>query len=129
MTDERLSESLEMYLEAIDALREKGAKGRVTDIARSLSVSKPSVHTALHELERRGLVEHEPYGDVVLTALGLDQAAEIRRRHELLTRFLRDLLGVSPETAERDACRIEHYLSAETIEKIAAAMSVRRPKE
>ena len=126
MTDERLSESLEMYLEAIDSLRERGAKGRVTDIARSLSVSKPSVHTALHELERRGLVEHEPYGDVVLTPAGLDQAAEIRRRHELLTRFLRDHLGVSSEAAEHDACRIEHYLSAETVEKIGAAMEARR---
>lgn len=126
VADERLSESLEMYLEAIDSIRERGAKGRVTDIARVLSVSKPSVHTALHELERRGLVVHEPYGDVALTPAGLDHAAEIRRRHELLTRFLRDFLGVSPETAERDACRIEHYLSAETIEKIAAAMEARR---
>ncbi len=63
-----------------------------------------------------------------LAAAGFDQAGEIRRRHALLTAFLRDILGVGPETAERDACRIEHYLSAETIEKIDNVMSVERPE-
>jgi DtxR family Mn-dependent transcriptional regulator len=115
----RVTESLEMYLETIGLLREKSKVARVTDIARELSVSKPSVHAALHELERRGLIEHEHYGEVYLSPAGKAAAAEIRRRHDLLTEFLRDIVGVSPETAEQDACRIEHYLSTETMEGIA----------
>jgi DtxR family Mn-dependent transcriptional regulator len=107
-----------MYLETIGLLRERTKMARVTDIARELGVSKPSVHAALHELERRGLIEHEHYGEVFLSPAGKDASAEIRRRHGLLTAFLREVVGVGPETAERDACRIEHYLSKETMDKI-----------
>jgi len=114
-----VTESLEMYLETIGLLRERSKVARVTDIAHELRVSKPSVHAALHELERRGLIEHEHYGEVYLSPEGKAAAAEIRRRHGLLTEFLRDVVGVSPEIAEQDACRIEHYLSAETMEGIA----------
>jgi len=113
-----MTESLEMYLETIGMLRERTQRARVTDIARELGVSKPSVHAALHELERRGLIEHEHYGEVFLSPAGVAASSEIRRRHDLLTAFLRNVVGVGPETAERDACRIEHYLSAETMERI-----------
>jgi DtxR family Mn-dependent transcriptional regulator len=114
-----LTESLEMYLETIGLLRERTKLARVTDIARELGVSKPSVHAALHELENRGLIEHEHYGEVFLSPAGKTAASEIRRRHDLLTAFLRNVVGVGPETAERDACRIEHYLSKETMDRIA----------
>ncbi len=117
-----MTESLEMYLETIGLLRERTKVARVTDIARELGVSKPSVHAALHELERRGLIEHEHYGEVFLSASGKAASAEIRRRHHLLTAFLRTIVGVGAETAERDACRIEHYLSKETMDKIAMRM-------
>jgi len=76
-----VTESLEMYLEPIGLLRERTKMARVTDIARELGVSKPSVHAALHELERRGLIEHEHYGEVFLSPAGKDASAEIRRRH------------------------------------------------
>ncbi|MGA2546324.1 MAG: metal-dependent transcriptional regulator [Rectinemataceae bacterium] len=114
-----MTESLEMYLETIGLLRERTKMARVTDIARELGVSKPSVHAALHELERRGFIEHELYGEVFLSPAGKDASSEIRRRHGLLTAFLRNVVGVRPETAERDACRIEHYLSKETMDRIA----------
>jgi DtxR family transcriptional regulator, Mn-dependent transcriptional regulator len=114
-----VTESLEMYLETIGLLREKTKMARVTDIAHELGVSKPSVHAALHELERRGLIEHEHYGEVFLSPAGKEAAAEVRRRHDLLTSFLRVTVGVSPETAEHDACRIEHYLSKETMDRIS----------
>ncbi len=109
-----------MYLETISLLREHSTEARVTDIAKELGVSKPSVHSALHELERRGLIRHEHYGEVILSPEGEKASAEIRRRHSLLTRFLREIVGVSAQAAERDACRIEHYLSPETMERIAA---------
>jgi DtxR family transcriptional regulator, Mn-dependent transcriptional regulator len=117
-----LTESLEMYLETIGLLRERTKMARVTDIALELGVSKPSVHAALHELERRGLIEHEHYGEVYLSAAGKVASSEIRRRHDLLTSFLRNVVGVGPEIAEQDACRIEHYLSKETMDKIAERM-------
>jgi DtxR family transcriptional regulator, Mn-dependent transcriptional regulator len=113
-----LTESLEMYLETIGLLRERTKLARVTDIARELGVSKPSVHAALHELERRGLIEHEHYGEVFLSPTGKAASSEIQRRHGLLTAFLRSVVGVCPETAERDACRIEHYLSKETMDRM-----------
>lgn len=115
-----MTESLEMYLETIGLLQESPSGARVTDIANELGVSKPSVHAALHELERRGLISHKHYGEIRLSAEGEAASSEIRRRHGLLTAFLREFVGVPPEIAERDACRIEHYLSAETMERIAA---------
>ncbi|HRY54216.1 MAG TPA: metal-dependent transcriptional regulator [Spirochaetia bacterium] len=115
-----MTESLEMYLETISLLHDRMRIARVTDIAAELGVSKPSVHAALHELERRGLARHEHYGEVHLSAEGREAAAEIRGRHELLAAFLREVVGVSPQTAERDGCRIEHYLSEETMERIKA---------
>jgi DtxR family Mn-dependent transcriptional regulator len=122
-----MTESLEMYLETISLLRERTKMARVTDIARELGVSKPSVHAALHELERRGLIEHEHYGEVFLSPGGKEASAEIRRRHDLLAAFLREVVGVSPDIAERDACRIEHYLSPETMDRIAQRMDAVRP--
>jgi DtxR family transcriptional regulator, Mn-dependent transcriptional regulator len=121
-----VTESLEMYLETISLLRERTKLARVTDIARELGVSKPSVHAALHELERRGLIEHEHYGEVFLSPSGKEASAEIRRRHEVLASFLREVVGVSPEAAERDACRIEHYLSEETMARIGELVDSRR---
>lgn len=118
-----MTESLEMYLETISLLHERSSGARVTDIARELGVSKPSVHAALHELERRGLIRHEHYGEIHLSPEGEAASSEIRRRHGLLTAFLREFVGVPPEIAEQDACRIEHYLSAETMERITAMAS------
>lgn len=114
-----MTESLEMYLETISVLHERSHIARVTDIARELGVSKPSVHMALHELEKRGFIEHENYGEVFLTPSGREASSAIRDRHNILTAFLRDVLGVSPETAEKDACRMEHIISEETLVKIA----------
>jgi DtxR family Mn-dependent transcriptional regulator len=93
---------------------------RVTDIATRLKVSKPSVLTALKILEEQGLLEHERYRTVTLTRKGAGRAAEIRDRHSFLTVFLRDIVGVNPETAEKDACKMEHLLSEETLKKMKA---------
>jgi DtxR family Mn-dependent transcriptional regulator len=112
-----MTESLENYLETISFLSDDGAV-RVTDIASRLKVRKPSVLTALKNLEEQGLLEHQRYGTVFLTAKGKTEANAIRDRHLFLTSFLRDLLGVTPETAEADACKMEHLLSKETMQKM-----------
>jgi DtxR family Mn-dependent transcriptional regulator len=114
-----MTQSLEDYLEMVSFLADEG-EVRVTDIATRLGVSKPSVLTALKSLEDQGLLEHERYRTVTLTKKGGAAAAEIRERHYFLTIFLRDILGVSAETAEKDACRMEHFLSDETLKKMRA---------
>jgi DtxR family Mn-dependent transcriptional regulator len=112
-----MTQSLEDYLEMVSFLADEG-EVRVTDIASRLEVSKPSVLTALKVLEEQGLIEHERYRTVHLTQKGMVQAAEIRDRHSFLTSFLQDIVGVGAETAEKDACKMEHLLSEETLKKM-----------
>ncbi|MDR0629561.1 MAG: metal-dependent transcriptional regulator [Treponema sp.] len=112
-----MTQSLEDYLEMVSFLSDEG-EVRVTDIATRLGVSKPSVLTALKVLEEQGLLEHERYRRVSLTEKGVMQASEIRNRHSFLTLFFRDIIGVNPDTAEKDACKMEHLLSEETLQKM-----------
>jgi DtxR family Mn-dependent transcriptional regulator len=112
-----MTQSLEDYLEMVGFLSDEG-EVRVTDIASRLGVSKPSVLTALKILEDQGLLEHERYRSVTLTERGKEASAEIRGRHDFLTSFLHDVLGVSPDIAEQDACKMEHVLSEETLKKM-----------
>lgn len=110
-----LSQSLEDYLEAVFSIAESGSNIAVSDIARWLGVAKPSVTGAMQRLENLGLVRHRRYDYVELTAAGRRRAQAIAGRHDLLRRFLRDVLGVGEKTADRDACAIEHHASDETI--------------
>ena len=112
-----MTQSLEDYLEMVSFLTDEG-EVRVTDIASRLGVSKPSVLTALRILEEQGLLEHGRYSSVALTQAGISKAAEIRNRHHFLTAFLHEVVEVSWETAERDACKMEHDLSEETLLKM-----------
>jgi DtxR family Mn-dependent transcriptional regulator len=120
-----MTQSLEDYLEMVSFLSDEG-EVRVTDIAARLGVSKPSVLTALKTLESQGFLDHERYRTVSLTQKGAAQAREIRDRHSLLTNFLIDIVGVNPETAEKDACKMEHLLSEETLKKIRNLVKQRK---
>jgi DtxR family Mn-dependent transcriptional regulator len=122
-----MTQSLEDYLEMVSFLADEG-EVRVTDIAARLKVSKPSVLTALKTLEEQGLLEHERYRTVSLTKKGAARAGEIRGRHDLLTLFLRDVVGVDPKIAEDDACKMEHLLSEETLVKMKAMVKAGKPK-
>jgi DtxR family Mn-dependent transcriptional regulator len=102
---------------------------RVTDIASRLGVSKPSVLTALKVLEEQGLLEHERYRSVALTPKGVIRASEIRGRHHFLTAFLHEVVGVDAETAEKDACKMEHVLSEETLKRMKLLFTQSRKKK
>ena len=118
----QLTQSREDYLETIYELIEENTVARVRDIAAKLNVRKPSVHCAINELKKHGLVEQEPYGYVMLTELGMEEAKKVVKRHNILREFLL-LLGVPSDVAERDACAMEHLLSQETydaVEKFSA---------
>jgi DtxR family Mn-dependent transcriptional regulator len=114
-----MTQSLEDYLETIFVLIEDGKPAQVRDVARLLDVKMPSVVKAIRELKKLGLVTQEPYAPVNLTPKGERLARLVLGRHTLLREFLLKL-GVSSGIADRDACLMEHILSAETIDKIRA---------
>ena len=115
-----LSSSMEDYLEAIFEIDKLKRAVRVKDVSERLGVTMPSVNGAMKNLEALGLIKHEKYEYIELTEDGIGQASRIATRHRVLYSFLHDVLGVDSATAEEEACRIEHVLSAETINKIVA---------
>ena len=114
-----MTQSLEDYLETIFVLIGEGRPAQVRDVARLLDVKMPSVVKAIHELKKLGLVTQEPYSPINLTTKGERVARIVLNRHKLLRSFLIKL-GVSRRIADKDACLMEHILSAETIDKIRA---------
>lgn len=114
----RLTASEEDYLEAIRELESLGGPVRVKDVAASLSVRMASVTAVLKRLVQLELVEHERYGSITLTSRGRQSAERILNRHLLLHGFFHEVLGVSEESAAKDACAVEHALSDETIDRL-----------
>jgi DtxR family Mn-dependent transcriptional regulator len=117
MEQVKLSQSLEDYLEMVHMLRLANGIARVRDIAAALKVKMPSVAKAVIELKKLGLVTQEPYSGIELTSEGALVASQILNRHILLKSFLIKL-GISEAIADKDACCMEHILSAETLERI-----------
>ncbi|NLH40382.1 MAG: metal-dependent transcriptional regulator [Planctomycetes bacterium] len=115
---EKLSASLEDYLEAIFNLADDAGQARSKDIATVLGVAKSSVTGALQLLRSKGLANYERYGCVTLTSQGRAVAREVARKHDILTSFFVDVLGVEKETAQRAACQAEHALGAEIIGRL-----------
>lgn len=115
-----LSMANEDYLEAIHRIMlehpEPGSV-RSVDVAELLDVSKASVNKALTTLKERGLVEQSRYGRVALTPEGKEYAQLLWDCHRMLRRFLVEDLGVDPETADSEACRMEHALSRDTMKR------------
>jgi len=110
--------SMEDYLEAIANLGEGRKVVRVKQISEMLEVKMPSVTSALKKLSERELVDHERYGRIKLTPEGDKVARDVIRRHKALTRFFAQALGIDQETAEEDACKIEHVISPLSMERL-----------
>ena len=110
-------ESAENYLEAILSLHETHGLVRSIDIANHLHFSKPSVSVAMKKLRESGYIEMDKEGFISLLPAGEEIARRIYERHKLLTEFF-IRLGVDPEVAAADACKVEHDLSDETFQKI-----------
>lgn len=108
------TETAEDYVEAVSDLVHRQGECRVKDLASFFGVSHVTVSRIIARLQERELVETEPYRPIRLTARGERLAAESRRRHAIVMRFLR-ALGVPPEVAEHDAEGIEHHVSEETL--------------
>ena len=115
----QIHESAEDYLETILLLSEERDQVRSVDIANALGYSKPSISVAMKRLRERGCIEVSPEGYITLTQTGMDIAQRIRMRHDLLKHFLMHL-GVPEETAQADACKMEHDLSEESFDALCA---------
>ena len=111
----KLYASGEDYLEAILVLHKKIGMVRSVDVARHMGVSKPSVCVAVNTLKDGGFLTMDEDHFLHLTDVGREVAEKIYERHCFFTERLIEL-GVDPETAETDACRIEHVISAESFE-------------
>lgn len=114
----KISKSQEDYLERILLLANKESGVRVTDLAASMNISKPSVHKATKLLKMRGLINQEKYGPISLTEDGSSYAKALEKRHMVLKKFLCEILKVDEVRAEEEACAIEHVISASTIESL-----------
>lgn len=112
-----IGESSENYLETILILSKRQPVVRSVDIAAELDFKKPSVSVAMKKLRENDCIKVSPEGYITLTDAGRKIAERIYERHELLSSWL-VRLGVSPDTAVNDACRIEHVISAESFEAI-----------
>jgi len=112
-------ESGEMYLETIHVLQQKKGLVRSIDISEHMGYSKPSVSRAVGLLKKGGYITVDGQGYITLTEAGLEVAMKIYERHTVLSRML-TTLGVCPETAAEDACRLEHAISDESFRAIKA---------
>ena len=111
--------SMEGYLEAIANLGGGKKVVKVKQISEMLGVKMPSVTSALKKLSEQELVEHERYGRIKLTPEGAKVAGDVVHRHEALTRFFSQAMGIDQAAAEEDACKIEHVISPLGMERLA----------
>lgn len=116
----RLSETQEMYLKTILNLEREYNPVRLSHVAKHRGVKSASVTEAIQTLLAKGLVLHQPYGGVSLSAEGRRVASEVEKRYAVLQDFLTEILGLDKRVAERDACEVEHVVSAETMKRLTA---------
>ena len=122
-----IQKSAEDYLEMMLMLQEKHGYIRSVDIAEELGYKKPSVSYATKRLRENGYITMDEKNLITLTDSGMEIASRIYTRHKVLTKFL-TALGVDPENARADACKIEHDLSEKSFDAIRKHMEKKEVK-
>jgi Mn-dependent DtxR family transcriptional regulator len=117
--DNALTHSAAHYLMTIHELLDENGYARVTDIAKRLNITRGSCSISLKTLKARGLVLEDHNKFLSLSEEGMELAKLVERNDDLLEILFRDILGVDPDQAEIDACKIEHLLSIETSQRLA----------
>lgn len=112
---EKLTFTMENYLEAIYELSTDGTGARISDIAKRLGVTKASANSAMATLSEKGLILNERYKEIFLTSSGRKFAEFTSKKHHVIEQFLTKILGVDAVIADRDACAIEHVISNDSI--------------
>ena len=125
--DASRSESTEDHLERIQELVERNGYARVSDLAEALGLSSSTVSNMVRRLAKRGFVNYQRYRGFTLTAEGAAVAAHIKDRHRTLTELL-TLLGLGPETVEREVEDIEHHLTPQTLAALTALVAFWRDR-
>ncbi len=118
----RFSTAIEDYLRAILTLTGEDGQTTVCAVAERLTVARASASQMVRRLVNLDLVHHDPYGVVGLTASGHAVAGEILRRYRLIESYLVTTLGYHPDDVAGDADRIEHAMSADLTERLAALL-------
>lgn len=111
-----ITPTMEDYLEAIYNLSKEKRAIRVRDIAKKLAVKMPTVTNMLKTLSENGLIDYEKYEYLELTEKGSNVGQEIDHRHQILRKFLTDILKIDYDQADEDACKMEHAVSPATLE-------------
>lgn len=109
--------TIEEYIEIIHVLEKEFGRAQTGMIASQMGVKPPSITEMLQKLEREGLIQYESYNGAILTATGNKLAQELMQRHRILADLL-EILGIDRDLAEEDACRIEHHVSPETLQRL-----------
>jgi DtxR family Mn-dependent transcriptional regulator len=123
------SERWEQYIETIDEIQRKKGYAKVKDVATRLDVGLPTVTEMFQKLSDAELINYEKYSGVTLTESGQAMANELHEKHMTLMRFL-SILGVPEETADADACVMEHNVSSETLDRLTTFVEfVNLPEE
>ena len=119
MLEKVLSSSLEDYLECVYNRINLNGSVRAIDISKELNVSRASVTEALNKLAQKEYINYGRYEMISMTDSGIKKAEEIINKHNVLQYFFKDILGVEHEEATRTACKIEHILSRNILEKLS----------
>jgi len=115
--EKELSSTLEDYLEAIYRIENEKPAARVRDISTYLGVAKSTVNAALKSLAKKELVEYAPYELIALTEKGREKAADIAMNHQIMLDFLHEALFLDEKKAEDIACKMEHAVDREVLER------------
>lgn len=114
-----ISKSMEEYIKTMYILKQKNGNIRVTDIAEKMNCSKASVNKAINNLKENGLVNYETYGTIEITDKGEELAQKILESYDIVFLFLKDVLGIEYEKAEKEAESMKLSMSDETINQLA----------
>lgn len=117
-TTQHLSSGLEDYIETIYVSEQLGIYLKGAELARKLFISRASVSEALSKLVTLGLIEYESYGVIKLTKKGVEEAQKVYQKHKNIKEFLQSVLGIEEKEAGEVACRLEHVVSQNTINKM-----------
>ncbi len=120
MVQEKLTSSLEDYLETIYNVLEQNQKVRAIDISRELNVSRASVTEALKKLADKNLINYGRYNVISMTEDGKNQALKVIEKHNTLLYFFETIMGLDSQEAVETACKIEHVISQNVLERFAA---------
>ena len=114
-----ISKSLEEYLKTMYVLKQQNGNVRVTDVAKKMNCTKPSVNKAIYNLKDNGLLNYESYGTIELTEEGENLAKKVLETYDIVCLFLKEVLNLDEEEAEKEAENIKSSITDDTANKLA----------